>query len=354
MSDNQTIPRLFLRNFPEGEIIHYYSETLQLTSQANHVFVTEPHRQIKFSMPLFGISRYAAAFRLIRRAARLDKCNITPIFKDSILDSLIVIYQGNVYHFDIANEELSHTLRLRQCRNILHQSICITDKGHIYFGEYGHNRKRNSVPIYRSTDCGNTWDIAFEFPPNSIKHIHGCYWDEYENSIWVCTGDFAGENRVLQTNDDFTSHVVYGDGSQAWRTCCPFFLKDIVIWGMDSQLETSHLCIFDRQKKTLQKDRAFPGPIWYGKQFIDGGFLLASANEVGPGVLDNYAHIFFSTDGLSWSEVFRVKKDWWPKRYFKFGVLGFADGPQKQTDFAIFGEALSGMDGKVFLCTLEI
>ena len=123
---------------------------------------------------------------------------------------------------------------------------------------------------------------------------------------------------------------------------------------MDSQLETSHLCIFDRKKKTIHKGQAFPGPIWYGKQFIDGGFLLASANEVGPGVRDDCAHVFFSHDGLSWSEVLRVKKDFWPKRYFKFGVLGFADGPQTQTEFAIFGEALRGMDGKAFLCNLEI
>ena len=39
-------------------------------------------------------------------------------------------------------------------------------------------------------------------------------------------------------------------------------------------------------------------------------------------------------------------------RYFKFGVVAFADGPQNSDDFVLFGEALQGMDGRVIRASI--
>jgi hypothetical protein len=40
-------------------------------------------------------------------------------------------------------------------------------------------------------------------------------------------------------------------------------------------------------------------------------------------------------------------------RYFKFGVLAFADGPQSSKEFVLFGEALKGLDGRSLIVGLE-
>jgi hypothetical protein len=60
-----------------------------------------------------------------------------------------------------------------------------------------------------------------------------------------------------------------------------------------------------------------------------------------------------SCDLETWEDVHQFKHDGLPKRYFKFGVVGFAEGPQSAASFYIFLEALQGLDGKTVRCRLE-
>ena len=122
---------------------------------------------------------------------------------------------------------------------------------------------------------------------------------------------------------------------------------------MDSQLETSFLCKLDRATGTLTRHQSFPGPVWYAKDLSDGWFVLATANEIGVGVKDKNCHIFASKDAINWQKVLSIPHDGWPKRYFKFGVIGFADGKQSSENFFLFAEAVKGMDGRAYRCQLE-
>ena len=338
--------------FHDAEIVHFASDDFIISSLSNVVSVHVGNEKQTFVLPQGGWKRAMLAFRMLRRAARLDKCNVVPILAGGKLVAMVVIRQGFVYHVSYPDGKIEKTLKLRQCRNVLHQSMCTTDSGNLFFGEYGNNGDRTSVPVYRSTDRGRSWKMVYEFPAGSIKHVHGCYWDRYTNRVWVCTGDFAGENVILSADEDFNNVKQYGDGSQSWRTCYPLFFPDHVIWAMDSQLETSFLCKMDRTSGELTRHQGFPGPVWYAKDLEDGWFVLATANEIGEGVKDNSCHIFVSQDAMNWEEVLSVPHDGWPKRYFKFGVIGFADGPQTSNSFFLFAEAVKGMDGRSFRCKL--
>ena len=213
---------------------------------------------------------------------------------------------------------------------------------------YGANKRRNKVPIWASTNDGRNWDIVYSFPENTIKHIHGIYEDPYTNSLWIPTGDFEGECFVFELkNNSFSKLKKHGDGSQIWRPVSMFFTEASVIWGMDSQLEVSKLQVFDRFTEQLKEGASFPGPVWYSKVFTDGGAVLATTVEPGPGCKSSYAQIFFSKNFIDWTEVARFKKDKWPMRLFKFGVIAFATGPQAKSNFVIFGEGLVGLDGTV-------
>ena len=116
---------------------------------------------------------------------------------------------------------------------------------------------------------------------------------------------------------------------------------------MDSQLETCYLQIFDRKTKRITKGQEFPAPIWYSKQFTDNLAILATTVEIGNGSKINNANIYGSGNLLGWSELKSFRKDWLPKRFFKFGVISFADGQQDSTDFVMHGEALDKFDGKI-------
>ena len=70
----------------------------------------------------------------------------------------------------------------------------------------------------------------------------------------------------------------------------------------------------------------------------DGYTLLQSTVEKGFGLTSDHAHLFLSQDNHDWFDIAQFKKDCLPEKYFKYGVIAFADGPQKSEDFVIFGK----------------
>jgi len=330
------------------EIIHFAEKDVLISSKYRTIFYKGKERIVKVKLPEGNpVKRLFGLFRLSRRALRLDKCNV---FLHE--GNLIIIRQGSVYLYQTKENKLTETLKLRNCRNVLHQSINATPEGYIYFGEYGNNGERKSVPVYCSKDGGQTWKEIYTFEPGSIKHVHGCYYDKYTDKIWVCTGDFEGENWLLVADRDFKDVRKIGDGQQKYRTCNLIFTEKEVHWLMDSQLETSYHIVLDRATERTRVEQKLMGPIWYIKE-LDSGYLAATAQEIGEGVLDDKVHLYFSDDLKEWTTIHKFEHDGLPKRYFKFGVIGFADGKQTQKEFYMFFEAIKGFDGKSIKCSLQ-
>jgi hypothetical protein len=341
--------KLIVSEIIPREICHYASPNTLITSHYSKVFVVAGECEYALRLPHdVWWKRPLSLSRLARRALRLDKCNVVPVS-----EGLVILRQGKVYHYNDSTGVLSLTLDLRQCRNVLHQSIATIDGNDLFFGEYGGNPARHEVPVYRSQDGGKSWKIVFLFPKGKIRHIHGCYFDPYEEKVWVLTGDFRGECHFLCADKDFQNPEWIGDGQQHYRACNAFFEKDAIHWIMDSPLESSHHIKMDRKSRNIEIMQSFPGPVWYIKRLDDGYYLAATSIEDGVGVKDQYAHLMVSRDLVSWEDVYQFKHDGLPKRYFKFGVLGFPDGPQTSHEFYLFMESIEGLDGKIARCRLE-
>ena len=201
------------------EIAHYVSSDLKIYSKARKVsiFINGEEIQIKFPFNFWDFFSFS---RLLRRALRIDKCNVFLINKNPL--EILMIRRGSVYTFHL-NHGLNLVLKLKNCRNLLHVDLCKTKNGELFLGEYGANNKRLSVPIYRSYDNGKTWKIVHEFANKSIKHIHCIKQDPYTEKIWTFTGDDDGECKVVVSDQDFKEIEVLGDGSQKWRACDVFF-----------------------------------------------------------------------------------------------------------------------------------
>ena len=144
-----------------------------------------------------------------------------------------------------------------------------------------------------------------------------------------------------------------GTGQQEYRACNAFFEKDVVHWVIDSQLQDSYHVILDRKQRTLTQGQMFPGPVWYIKRLSDGVFLAGTAQEIGEGVHDDRVHLLASKDLVHWEDVAQFEHDGMPKQFFKFGVIGFADGTQSSNSFYLFAEAIKGLDGKSAVCAIE-
>lgn len=339
------------RRIGDREIVHYADGGLRVTSRHNRIFVDSEGEEWTVDLPAAPWERFAGVSRLGRRALRLDKCNVVPV--DAAGEELVIVRRGSVYRYDHSRDRLERTLELEECRNPLHQSIECTDDGRLYFGEYFRNPDRRSVPVYSSRDGGRSWECAHRFEAGEIRHVHGCFRDPVEEEIWVLTGDREGECYMVVADPAFEELERRGDGTQLWRACNVFFEEDAVYWLMDSEVQTSWAVRWDRSTGRTRRLESFPGPIWYSKRLSDGWYVCATTCEEGPSVEDEYAHVFASRDFETWREVARFRHDGWPKGYFKFGVVGFADGEQSSGRFYIFGEGLDGLDGTVAECTLS-
>ena len=333
---------------PKTEKIHFYDSEIKISSFFNKVFFSSEDNKFVVNLPVNFREKFFGLFRITRRLLRLDMCNVFISNGD-----LIIIRNGIVYHYNVEKEKLTKTIKLKQCRNILHQSMCETNEGYLYFGEYGMNPNRLPVNIYRSRDNGKSWDIVYTFPKGKIRHIHGCYYDKYSNKIWTLTGDFEGEN-VIQCSDlDFNKIETYGDGSQSYRAVSLFFKKKEVHWIMDSPHEKNYQFCFNRDTKEVNKLDCFNGPIWYLKELDDGYYLAGSSVEIGDGVLSDKACLYLSNDLKKWEIISEFPKDKWPMPYFKWGVLAFSNGSQTIKDFTLHFEGLKSLDGKAFLCSIS-
>src|SRR5271165_5443303 len=70
-------------------------------------------------------------------------------------------------------------------------------RGAVYWGEYFDNAARDEVHIYASTDAGATWGVAYTFPKGAIRHVHNIVHDPWGTCLWVLTGDYDDECRIL-------------------------------------------------------------------------------------------------------------------------------------------------------------
>jgi len=339
-----------IQTLDDREIAHYADDELLVTSRHNRIHIQQAGDEQVVRLPSATWEKVADLSRLVRRALRLDKCNVVPVGPNR--EQFVIVRQGIVAHYAPGSDELQETLELSNCRNVLHQSIEVMDDNFLVFGEYGSNSERESVPVYCSRDSGRSWEVAYEFEPGAIRHVHGCYWDPCAEKIWILTGDYEGECYFISVDREFDDLEWHGNGSQTWRACNVFFEQDALYWLMDSHLQTSYVVRFDRETESIERLRALPGPVWYIKRLSDGWYLAATACEEGDGVKDEFAHVFASQDAESWEEVGRFRHDGWPKGYFKFGVIGFADGEQSSEEFYLFGEALEGIDGSIAKCRL--
>jgi hypothetical protein len=346
VSLNPQAARLVLdRELPGREIVHYASDDLLVTSHHHTVYIQSGSAERRVVLPESLPRRVAGVSRLARRALRLDKCNVVPV--ENGHRSYVILRNREAFHFDGESGRLTHTLTMKNCRNVLHGAVTVLGGNEVVFGEYGSMGEHKPVPLYRSTDGGRSWICVHEFAAGTVRHVHGCYWDPFEERYWIFTGDSDAEVRVLLARRDFTEVTEIAGGSQEWRACTVMFEEDAVYWIMDSERENSHLIRFDRRTRTIDK-AMFPGPVWYTKRTSDGVYLAATTCE-GPGVHDRYAHIY-ATRHRQWHEVARFEWDGLPKGWLKFGVIASPAARNRAT--LLFGEALRGLDGRAFRCRL--
>ena len=230
-------------------------------------------------------------------------------------------------------------------------NLCILPNGHIFFGEYFQNIKKEAVNIYGSMNNGQSWKVVYTFSTGHINHVHGLFFDKYTSRMWVLTGDRENECVIGYTDDEFKSFHEVLRGGQEYISCQLFFYKDFIVYATDSQYIENEIRAINRETLEISILAKIQGSAIKGGQ-TDNISYLSTTIEPSEVNKDRFSHIWVTKDGLYWEEKFKAEKDCWPA-IFQFGTFEFPQNAYCNGKLWFSGRALKGYDNKSVCIEIE-
>ena len=260
--------------------------------------------------------QFSSNFRLALRLLRFQVTNIIPLGSDELFvtfDKSVGIIRSGKY------EELKGLSR--PCR-VLRAACARDENGDIYFGEYLANDERGEMRIYKYAGGSNEIETAYTFPTNSIKHIHGIYFDKYTKSLFCLTGDNEKECQILRSFDGFKTTEIIGQGDETWRAVSILFDETSYFYGMDAEFRTNHLYKVDRQSLERKSLGEVNGTVFYSKK-MGGDLFFTTTAENAPNQTENVAALWQIDENDDCKMLISFKKDSWHPTLFQFGTIHF-------------------------------
>jgi len=289
--------------------------------------------------------------KLLARLLRIEVSDLV-ILKDG---TRIIIAKKGIFVAKPNNKQYIKVFSIP--RGVKPMNICVDNNENIYFGEYISNGsfagvERDEVHIYRSTNKGKDWNVCHTFPKNTIRHIHGIFYDAFTNKVWFTTGDRGDECIIGNTPDGFKTINIVKQGGQKYRAVKLLFYKDFIIYGTDTQVEQNYIIRFDRNDGKEYIIQEVQGSVLSATNF--GNYAcIATAIEPSDVNTDPYSHLWFSKDGLIWKDIYKAKKDSFSPKYFQFGRMLFPHNAIMNDQVIVTGHALEGIDNKTLFHPLS-
>lgn len=258
----------------------------------------------------------ASVSRLAQRLLRFQVTNVIPLSNGDIFvtfDKSVGIIRDSKYRRLDGLE--------RPCR-VLRSACAVDHDGNVFFGEYLANAERGAMRVYKYVPGEDSLRVAYTFPPETIKHIHGIYFDESTRSLFCLTGDEPQECRILQTFDQFATVESVGQGDETWRAVSVLFDDRHLYYGMDAEFRANHLYKLTRETSERKSLCEVNGTVFYSKRVGDDLFFTTTA-ENAPSQTENVAALWHIDREAGCQQIVKFKKDLWHKALFQFGTIHF-------------------------------
>ena len=236
--------------------------------------------------------------------------------------NLIAALPGVIATLQAGEKEFCISHRITRGTRPLH--ITGTPDGRIFWGEYFDNSGREEVHIYVSEDDGFTWHVGHTFPKHSIRHVHNICYDQWEDCLWILTGDYGSECRILRASLDFSRVDEVLAGNQQARVVAAILTASGLFFASDTPLEQNYIYLLDRQGH-VSRICAIPSSSIYGCQNRDGVFF---STMVEPSNINQTkdVHLLGSVGGDPWNTIATWRKDRFPMKFFQYGNAFLPDG----------------------------
>ena len=220
--------------------------------------------------------------------------------------------------------------------------IAVNGSGELFWGEYFDNRLREEVHIYKSSDHGESWQIAYTFPRRSIRHVHNIVYDRWGNCLWILTGDAGSECQILRASCNLSKVETVLSGNQQSRAVAMVPTADAVYFASDTPFETNFVHRLERNGKVSELGSVSSSAI-YGCR-VGEAMFFATMVEPSEANRDHHVRIFGSADGNRFESLLRWPKDGWHMRWFQYGNARLPDGDNNTRFLAVSTIAVQGAD----------
>jgi hypothetical protein len=254
--------------------------------------------------------------------------------------ALIAAVPGEIITLRPESSEFLRTHAITRGTRPLH--ITAVPGGAIYWGEYFDNPERDEVHIYASQDAGATWSVAYTFQKGSIRHVHNIVHDPWDNCLWILTGDYGDECRILRASCDFKSVDTVLQGNQQARAVALVPSEDGLYFSSDTPLESNFIYHLDRQGK-LSRLAPISSSSIYGCRVADRIFFstMVEPSQVNR---DQNVRIYGGNLSRGWEPLLAWRKDRWPMALFQYGNAFLPDGDNPTKFLAVTTVAVEADD----------
>ncbi len=290
------------------------------------------------------------SIRLLARLLRVEVSGML-ILEDG---SRVIIAKKGIFVAKSNSKEYIRTFSIP--RGSKPMNICKDSDGNLYFGEYILNGpfledEREEVHVYKSEDNACTWNICYTFPKNTIRHIHGVFYDKFTDKIWFTSGDRGNECIIGNTDDGFKTINIVKQGGQKYRAVKLFFYQDFIVYGTDTQIEQNYIYCFSRKNGEEECIQEVQGSVISGVQ-VGSQACISTAIEPSEVNKESYVHLWYTPDGKQWKDIYKVKHDSLSLKYFQFARMLFPYNAIIGDKVIITGHALKKFDNKTIICSL--
>lgn len=197
---------------------------------------------------------------------------------------LLVLAGGWVHVLDLRTGRARRTHPLRyfgrgKGRGLMAFGLTEGPDGKLYFAEYVTESGDRPTGIWRSDDRGETWQLAFEFEPGQVRHVHAVHCDA-DGGVWIGTGDRDEHCFVGRSLDGGSTFTWVGHGAQVHRTCAFVSFDDVVLWSTDADFEQNHVVRWHREGNMVTIDAELPDVTYYASRVDEDRALLGLAQGV--------------------------------------------------------------------------
>lgn len=292
------------------------------------------YKQKKGENKFIRIAHVPTGFSIfwLRNFSVVRKLTIRPECVEMVITDkgdICALSAGKMWILNVGANKFKETLKLLHYgfgdQGIRNVGLTDINDSTVVFGEYYKNPKLSKVRIFKSSNNMNSWDVAYEFQPGQIRHIHAIQTDPYSNQRWICTGDVKEQPMIAYSDDEFKTITKIGNGSQLWRACQLVFTKDEVFWGTDTSSDSiSGIYRWDRSTLKIEKLQKINGAVFFGTKLANGTIVMSTDREGFENEIGDKTTLFIIQNNLKITSIpggtWNHKK---PGFWFKFATLRF-------------------------------